>query len=466
MTMPETDGNRLFDPLMLDERCAALLSDRAFVRRMLEVEAALARAQGLAGVIPPEAGRAINRAVDTVHQDELHAIASTVAEGAARAGTPVIPLVKLLTARTDPEGQPFVHWGATTQDVMDTALMLQLRDVLAVIDDGLLELADALAALAEAHRMTPMAARTVMQQALPTTFGLKAAGWLGAVTRHRQRLAEARPRLLVLQFGGAAGTLASLGDKGGEVAERLAAELGLGTAPPWHGARDRVGEVAALCGLICGTLGKIGHDVALMMQTEIQEAFEPAAPGRGGSSAMPHKRNPVLAAVMTGAGIAAPGLVATILAAQMHEHERAAGHAHAEWRTLPELLKLTGGALKAGVALAQGLDVRPERMRHNLGATNGLIMAEAVMMALGAKIGRLEAHHLVEEACRRAIAEDRPLLDVLVETRPVLTHLGRMKLEALMRPESYLGSAALFIDQALADHAALRAGAAKLEAGR
>lgn len=464
--MPETDGNRLFDALMLDERCAALLSDRAFVRRMLDFEAALARAQGLAGVIPPEAGRAINRAVDAVHNDELHAMASAVADGAARAGTPVIPLVKLLTARTDPEGQPFVHWGATTQDVMDTALVLQLRDVLALIDDSLLDLADALAALAEVHRMTPMAARTVMQQALPTTFGLKAAGWLGAVTRHRQRLAEATPRLLVLQFGGAAGTLASLGDKGGEVAERLAAELGLRAAPPWHGARDRVGEVAALCGLICGTLGKIGHDVALMMQTEIQEAFEPAAPGRGGSSTMPHKRNPVLAAVMTGAGIAAPGLVATILAAQMHEHERAAGHAHAEWRTLPELLKLASGALKAGVSLAQGLDVRTVRMRHNLGAANGLIMAEAVMMALGAKIGRLEAHHLVEEACRRAIAEDRPLLDVLVETRPVLTHLGRMKLEALMRPESYLGSTGAFIDQALAEHFARRADAAGPEAGR
>lgn len=448
MTMTQTHA--LFDPLMCDPKVTAIMSDVNFVRQMLNFEAALAVSQGKAGLIPGEAAEAISRAVNTVHRDELEAMAAALAEGTAIAGTPVILLVKLLTARTDEAGQPFVHWGATTQDVMDTALVLQLRDVCACLDRGLRDLGMALAKLARAHRDTPMVARTVMQHALPTTFGLKAAGWLAAVLRQHGRLGELGPRVMALQFGGAAGTLASLGDQGDAVARALASELGLvRPAIPWHAARDRIAEMATFCGLLCGLLGKIGRDVVLMMQTDVQEAFEPPAAGRGGSSTMPHKRNPVLGAVMIGAGTAAPGLVSTILSAQMHEHERAAGSAHAEWRTLPELVRITSGALQAAVALAQGLEVDPARMRRNLEATRGMIMAEAVMMALGSRTGRLRAHHLVEAACRRALAEDRHLREVMAEDADIRAVLDEDALTALFVPENYLGSAGRFVDEVL-----------------
>lgn len=451
--MSHIHGVQLFDPLMVDERVAEIMSDAGYVRRMLDFEAALARAEGSVQVIPADAARAINEAIGTLHADELAELVHAVADGTAKAGTPVISLVKLLTARVEAEGQSFVHWGATTQDVMDTALVLQLRDVFVVFGEGLQALGTALAMLAAEHRDTPMVARTVMQHALPTTFGLKAAGWLTAVLRHHGRLGEMAPRVLTLQFGGAAGTLASLGEKGAPVSRQVAVELGLVLpATPWHAARDRICEVAAFCGLLCGTLGKIGRDVTLMMQTDVQEAFEPSVAGRGGSSTMPHKRNPVLAAVMVGAGIAAPGLVATMFAAQMHEHERAAGSGHAEWRALPELLKITSGALKAAMALGQGLEVKPARMRENLDATKGLIMAEAVMMALGAKTGRLQAHHVVEHACKRAITEQRHLRDVLGEDDQITPHLAPAELAALFEPEAYLGSAGRFVDAALLAH--------------
>lgn len=451
--MSGTHGFHLFDALMNDERADAILSDHGYVRRMLAFEAALARAEGLEGVIPSGAASAISRAVEGLHDEDVNEMAAAIAEGTARAGTPVIPLVKLLTARVDPDGQAYVHWGATTQDVMDTALALQMRDVSDLLDLGLSQLASALATLAHRHRDTPMIGRTVLQHALPVTFGLKAAGWLGGVTRTRQRLAESAPRVLALQFGGAAGTLASLSSKGPAVAERLAMELGLALpAMPWHAARDRIAEMAAFCGILCGTLGKIGRDVTLMMQTDVQEAFEPAAPGRGGSSTMPHKRNPVLSALLVSAGLQAPGLVATLMAAQMHEHERAAGPAHAEWRTLPELLRLTAGALKAAIALAEGLDMRPDRMRAGIDTTNGLVMAEAVMMALGASLGRLEAHHAVDEACRAALAQNRHLRDVLAEDGRIGAALGPERLRALFEPEAYLGAAGLFVDAAIAEH--------------
>jgi 3-carboxy-cis,cis-muconate cycloisomerase len=457
------DGTHLFDGLMLDSRLEAVLSDAGYVRHMLAFEAALARAQAACAVIPAQASHAIVAAVDGIHASELPGIAALVAEGTARAGTPVIPLVRLLANRTSPEGQPFVHWGATTQDVMDTAQVLQWRDVLARFSDDLATLGSSLASLAEQHRDTAMVGRTVMQHALPVTFGLKAAGWLDSVTRHRRRLNDLGPRILALQFGGAAGTLASLGGSGAAVARALADDLGLDCPDlPWHGARDRVAELASFCGLLCGTLGKIGRDVVLMMQTDVAEVAEPVAAGRGGSSTMPHKRNPVLAAVMVGAGTAAPGLVATIHSAQMHEHERAAGPAHAEWRTLPELLRLTGGALRASLALAEGLTVDPARMRANLDATQGLVMAEAVMMALGTRLGRLDAHHLVEAACRRASAGKRHLRDVLREDNAVMAHLSAEALAELFEPEAYLGSTRHFIDAALAAHASLSPGSRHL----
>jgi 3-carboxy-cis,cis-muconate cycloisomerase len=450
----------LFEPLMGDARAADILSPAGYVARMLRFEAALARAEARVGVIPLSAAAAIDHAVSGVLREDgsgvLDEMARQIADATATVGTPVVPLVKLLSARTDEVGRAFVHWGATTQDVMDTAMVLQLRDWLSLVSERLAELAADLARLARTHRRTPMIGRTVMQHALPITFGLKCAAWLDAVARHRQRLGDVAERCLVVQFGGAVGTLASLGSHGPQVVALLAEELDLAApALPWHGARDRIGEVAMFAGLICGTLAKLGRDITLLMQTEVGEAHEPAAPGRGGSSTMPHKRNPVLAAVLTGAGTVAPGLVAALLSAQAHEHERAAGLGHVEWRVLPDLLALTAGALRAATELAGGLTINPERMLANLSVTGGLVMAEAVMMRLGVHVGRLEAHHLVQEACRTAIASARPLADVLADDARVTAHLSPATLQTVMDPLAYLGATDAFIDAALAVHEAM-----------
>ena len=349
---------------------------------MLDFEAALARAQARLGVIPAAAAPAIAARAEA----ELFDVAA-IGRAAARAGNPAIPLVRRLTALVAEHDEPaarFVHWGATSQDAMDTGLVLQLRAFLGPLEADLGRLAAGLARLAEEHRDTAMVGRTWLQQALPTTFGLKAAGWLDAVGRHRQRLAELRPRLLVVQLGGAAGTLASLGGRGLEVADALAGELGLAApALPWHGARDRVAELAAWLGLLVGTLGKVARDWSLMTQTEVGEVLEPAGEGRGGSSTMPHKRNPVAAAAVLAAAVRAPGLVATMLSAMVQEHERGLGGWHAEWETLPELAVLAAGALRQAAETVEGLEVDRGRMRANLGLTRGLIMAEAVQMALG-----------------------------------------------------------------------------------
>jgi 3-carboxy-cis,cis-muconate cycloisomerase len=289
-----------------------------------------------------------------------------------------------------------------------------------------------------------------MQHALPTTLGLKAAGWLSAIERHRTRLAEMRPRLLVVQFGGAAGTLAALGDKGPAVAEAVARELDLGLPDvPWHGQRDRVAELATAAGLLVGTLGKIARDISLMMQTEVGEAFEPAGEGRGGSSTMPHKRNPVSSAVVLAAATRIPNLVATMLAAMVQEHERGLGGWHAEWSTLPDLCVLTGGALRHAAETLAGLEVDAGRMRANLESTGGLILAEAVQMALGAKIGRLAAHELVEAACKRAVAGRRHLREVLAADGTVTAHLSAAELDRLLDPVNYLGSAEEFVARVL-----------------
>ena len=401
-------GSVLLGRLFGTAEAAAAFADEARLQGMLDFEAALAKAQARLGIIPA----AVAPAIAAKARAELFDMAQ-LAEATAAAGNPAIPMVKRLTALVagdDPEAARFVHWGATSQDAMDTGLVLQLRAFLGPFAADLARLAAALAQLAEAHRRTPMVGRTWMQHALPITFGLKAAGWLDMVQRHRQRLAELEPRLLVVQLGGAAGTLASLGDKGIEVMQALGEELGLAVpALPWHGARDRVAELAALLGLIAGTLGKMARDLSLMMQTDVAEAFEPAGEGRGGSSTMPHKRNPVAAAAVLSAAVRAPNLVATVLAGMVQEHERGLGGWHAEWETLPELAVLTAGGLRWMTETVEGLEVDAERMRANLDVTRGLIMAEAVQMALGAKIGRQAAHKLLEQVSRQALAEGRHL---------------------------------------------------------
>jgi 3-carboxy-cis,cis-muconate cycloisomerase len=378
---------------------------------------------------------------------------AALAEAATRSGNPAIPLVKALTAavaRADADAARHVHWGATSQDVIDTATMLTLR---AAIDALLPDLDRAIAGfvrLARQHRDTAMVARTWLQHALPMPFGLKLAEYAAALHRSRARLRRLRAEGLALQFGGAAGTLAALGDKGLVVAEKLAAELKLPLPDaPWHTHRDRIAEAASVFAILTGSCGKIARDVSLMMQTDVAEAFEPPGEGRGGSSTMPHKRNPVAAATALAAASMAPNLAATIFAAQVQDHERSAGPWHAEWPTLPTLQLVTSGALAAIVDLAEGLEVDVSRMRVNLDATHGLIMAEAVTFALAEKIGKSDAHHLVEAAAKKAVAGKQHLRDVLTGDPKVTAHLSEDKLTKLFNPMAYQGVSQALIDQLL-----------------
>jgi len=442
-------SQRLFDPLFTTETMRGIFSDHGRLQAMLDFEAALARAEARAGLVSTASAAAIG----TQCRAELFDV-DALAAAAAQAGNSAIPLVRqltLLVAARDAEAARCVHWGATSQDVMDTGLVLQLCSALTAIDADLTRLSSALAALARVHAQTPLAGRTWLQQGPPVTLGLKAAGFLSAIERHRIRLAEVRGRIATLQFGGAVGTLAALGERGMDVAAALAEELQLALPDlPWHAQRDRVAEVATMLGLLVGTLGKLARDVSLLMQTEVAEAFEPSAPGRGGSSTMPHKRNPVGSAIILAAAVRVPPLVATMLAAMVQEHERGLGGWHAEWDTLPEICALAGGALAHAIAVVEGLQADPAQMAVNLDITHGLILAEAVAMALGEKIGKMKAHELVEEASARAVRERRHLRDVLLADSNVVAHLAPADLERLLDPRRYTGQAERLVARALA----------------
>ncbi|WP_244848465.1 3-carboxy-cis,cis-muconate cycloisomerase [Caballeronia sp. SL2Y3] len=442
---------RLTDLICGSEAANAVWSPRATVQAMLDVEAALARASAKAGVIPASAVDAIVAACDADNID-----AAALMSGAAAGGNLAIPLVKQLTAvvkTRDGEAAKYVHWGATSQDIIDTGVVLQLRAALDLLDADLRTLADALADQADKHRATPMIGRTWLQQALPITLGLKFAQWLDAVTRHRARLSDVRARALALQFGGAAGTLASLRDKALPTARALADDLRLALpALPWHTQRDRIAEAASFFGMLTGTLGKIARDISLMMQTELGEVAEPSAAGKGGSSTMPHKRNPVGCAAVLTAATRAPNLVATIFAGMVQEHERALGGWQAEWEALPDLARLTSGALANVKDIVPGLEVNVGRLAANLNATNGLVLGEAVMLALGDAIGRLDAHKLVEGASKAAVASGQSLFDVLATDETVSAHLSQARLKELLDPANYVGQAQAFVDAAIAQH--------------
>jgi 3-carboxy-cis,cis-muconate cycloisomerase len=423
--------------------------DATTLQHMLDFEAALARAEAATGVIPRAAVEAIAKACKAESFD-----VAALAEAATRSGNLAIPLVKALTsavAKSDAEASRYVHWGATSQDVIDTAAMLTLRMGVDVLLADLDRAIAGFAALARKHRHTAVVARTWLQHALPMPFGLKLAEYAAALHRSRLRLKRLREEALALQFGGAAGTLAALGDKGLAVSEALARELKLPLPEaPWHTHRDRIAEAASVFAILAGSCGKIARDVSLMMQTDVGEAFEPAGVGRGGSSTMPHKRNPVAAASALGAATMAPNLAATIFAAQVQDHERSAGPWHAEWPTLPALMLVTSGALAAIVDLAEGLEVDAARMLENLDATHGLIMAEAVTFALAEKIGKSDAHHLVEAASKKAIADKKHLRDVLTSDSKVTAHLDANKIAALFEPMAYQGASQALIDRLLA----------------
>jgi 3-carboxy-cis,cis-muconate cycloisomerase len=444
-----TSLSPLLAPMLSSAAMRAVCDDAAYLQHMLDFEAALARAEAMVGVIPWSAALPIAGACKAESFD-----LGALAEAATRSGNLAIPLVKALTAnvaKADADAARYVHWGATSQDVIDTAAMLTLR---AAIDALLADLDRAIAGfakLAREHRATAMVARTWLQHALPMPFGLKLAEYAAALHRSRARLQRLRQETLALQFGGAAGTLAALGDNGLRVAEKLAQELKLPLPDaPWHTHRDRIAESASVLAILAGTCGKIARDVSLMMQTDVAEAFEPSGEGRGGSSTMPHKRNPVAAATALAAATMAPNLAATIFAAQVQDHERSAGPWHAEWPTLPTLQLVTSGALAAIVDIAEGLEVDAARMRVNLDATHGLIMAESVTMKLAEKIGKAEAHHLIEAASKKAVAEKKDLREVLTQDPKVTAHLDPGKITELFEPMAYQGVSQTLIDRLLA----------------
>lgn len=443
-----TSLSPLLAPMLSSTAMRAICDDRSTLQNMLDFEAALARAEAATDVIPASAVGPIETACKADRFDM-----AALAEAATRSGNLAIPLVKMLTAdvgKADREAARYVHWGATSQDVIDTATMLTLRAGIDALDADLSRAIKGFAALARSHRNTAMVARTWLQHALPMPFGLKAAEYAASLARARCRLRRLRREGLALQFGGAAGTLAALGDKGLAVAERLARELDLPLPEaPWHTHRDRIAEAASCLAILAGSCGKIARDVSLMMQTDVAEAFEPAGEGRGGSSTMPHKRNPVAAASALGAATMAPQLAATIFAAQVQDHERSAGPWHAEWPTLPQLMLVASGALAAIVDIAEGLDVDAARMRSNLDATHGLIMAEAVTFALAETIGKSDAHHLVEAASKRAVAEKKHLREVLSADSQVTAQLSPEKIAALFEPMAYQGASQALIDRLL-----------------
>ena len=420
-----------------------IFSDEGMIARYVEVEVALATAEGRVGVIPREAALAIKQRTDARGIDpKLKAETDLV-------GYPIVGLVHQIAEQCGDAGR-YVHWGATTQDIMDTATVLQIRDALALVDQDLGAIEDALAKLADKHRRTVMAGRTHLQHALPVTFGYKAAVWLSMMQRHRQRLRELRPRVLIGQFGGAVGTLASLGNKGLPVRDALMEELGLGRPTiAWHVARDGLAETVAFLALVTGSLGKIATDVMLLMQTEVAEAFEPFARGRGSSSTMPQKRNPISCELILASGKIVRQNAGLMFDAMLADYERATGPWHLEWLAIPEAFIATSGALRQARFMLEGLTVDAQRMRRNLDLTGGLIVAEAVMMALAEHTGRQAAHDIVYAACRAALDKDTTLLVELRQTPEVTRHLDAERLAVLADPANYLGSAEAMIGRVL-----------------
>jgi 3-carboxy-cis,cis-muconate cycloisomerase len=435
----------LFRDMFGTPEMRAIFEDRTLVARYVEVEVALARAQARCGVIPEAAAReiAVRAQADALDFDLLRRETEIV-------GYPILPLVQQLGKMCGEAGR-FVHWGATTQDIMDTATVLQLRDAFLLIESGLAELRRILARLAKRHRDTPMAGRTHLQQALPITFGYKAAVWLAMFDRHAERLVQLRPRVLMGEFGGAAGTLASLGDRGLEVQQALMAELGLGNpVATWHVARDGLAEAVNFLGLLTGSLGKVACDVMLMASTELAEVYEPFVKGRGASSTMPQKRNPISSELMLAASKTVRQHAGLMLDAMVQDFERATGPWHAEWVALPQSFILAEGALHQALFMLGGLIVDEQRMRRNLDMTAGLIVAEAVMMGLAPHLGRNEAHDVVYAACRTASESGDRLADVLAAIPEVVRCLDREAIERLTDPANYLGMAPAMVDRVVA----------------
>jgi 3-carboxy-cis,cis-muconate cycloisomerase len=431
----------LFAPLFNDDEVATQFSDVQFVRAMLEVESALATVEGRLGVIPTEAA---TRIVDVAGSLDVNL--ERLRNGVEKSGVPVIELVRQLREQVGDEAADYVHWGTTSQDIVDSARVLQIRATLTIFETRLGSLIQNLSRLADQHRYTLMAGRTHSQQALPITFGFKVAGWLAPLLRHRERLSELRPRVLVVQFGGAVGTLAALGAAGSRIQEALAAELKLNLPPiPWHTQRDSLAELASWLSMVSGSLAKMAQDVILLAQSEVGELRESADASRGGSSTMPQKNNPITSELIITAARINASLLASMHHAQVQEHERGTHGWQMEWLVLPQMFTLTAAALDKAIFLSQNLVVDEVRMRKNVAASNGLMLAEAVSYALvKASMSRASANQLVKEACQVVMQEGRHLIDVMKEKTD-----APVDWDAIREESAYLGSTTTFIDRVL-----------------
>lgn len=452
---------RLMDSMATTQSLAGLFSDQSVLQAMLDFEIALARAEARCGVISQSAAEVITNAAQAGSFN-----AAVLAEQTLRLGTPAIPFVKALTELVrakDSAAAGFVHWGATSQDVTDSALVLLMKQAQAVLRSDLDRLAQSLRRLSVEHERTVMLGRTLLQSAPPVTFGLKAAGWLGAIQRSRKRLEQCFRDALVVEFGGASGTVAALGKRGIEVGQALAADLGLAyPESPWHAHRDRLAALVCACGVLTGALGKLARDISLLMQPEVGEVSEPAGDGRGGSSTLPHKHNPVGCAATLACANRVPGMVSAFLSAMVQEHERGLGNWQAESSTLASVVQSTGLAIAAMAEVTEGLIVDAARMRANIEATGGVVFAERAMMLLAEKIGRDQAQQILEKASRVSVAQGRRLRDVLAGMPEVSSHLSSASLHDLEAPEKYLGVAAEF-ERRLLDAADNPASATKNE---
>jgi 3-carboxy-cis,cis-muconate cycloisomerase len=444
--MPATIiDSAVFGDIFSNPAMRRVWSDENRTQKYLDIEAALARVQARLRIIPREAADEIvrNCTIDRIDMAKLKAQTE-------RIGYPVLGVVSQLNTLCRDRLGEYCHWGATTQDITDTATVLQIREALELVEADLKAISASLVALARKHRDMPMIGRSNLQQAVPVTFGYKMAGLLSAIERHRERLAELRPRVLVGEFGGACGTLASLEQGALETQEGLMKELGLGQpAIAWHTIRDSIAEVGAFLGLVGGTLGKLSMDVKLMMQTEVGEVYEPFAHGRGSSSTMPQKRNPISSCYIHAAISVVRQHAAALMDAMVADHERSTGPWEIEWIVLPEAFCLMAGALQQARAVVAGLEVGAARMRANLDLTNGLVMSEAVMMGLGRYIGREYAHDLVYDLCREATKQNRPLIDILAAHPEIAKHVDRKRLAELCNPANYLGLAGVMVDRVL-----------------
>ena len=445
--MPATViDSRIFGNIFSSDAMRHVWSDENRTAKYVEIERALAIVQGRLGIIPKEAAAEIVRNCDFARIDMEKLRLQT-----ERIGYPILGVVSQINALCRDKLGEYCHWGATTQDITDTATVMQIREGLAIVDDDLKAISAALAKLARKYRDTPIVGRSNLQQAIPVTFGYKIATILAAVERHRERLEQLRPRVLVGEFGGACGTLASIEKGAMETQAGLMAELGLGQPIiAWHTVRDNIAEVGCFLGLVGGTLGKVSMDVKLLMQTEVAEVYEPFAHGRGSSSTMPQKRNPISSLYIHAAVSVVRQHAASLIEAMVADHERSTGPWEIEWIVLPEAFCLMAGALKQSRYILEGLEVDVAKMRSNIDLTNGLVMSEAVMMGLGRALGRETAHDLVYDICRDAIKQDKPLLDLLAANAEISKHLDRAALAKLCDPANYLGQAGVMVDRVLA----------------